>query len=59
DEWFSSQGFGALRFWNNDVLENLDGVAQKIEERLKFPLPIPPRKGEGVSIGATFWKNKR
>ena len=54
DEWFSSQGFETLRFWNNDVLENLDGVAQKIEERLKFPLPIPPHKGEGISSGVTF-----
>lgn len=44
DEWFSSQGFVALRFWNNDVLENLDGVAQKIKERLNSPsLSLPTR----------------
>lgn len=48
DEWFSRQGFGVLRFWNNDVLENLDGVAQKIAEHLKIPpLPVPPPCGEG------------
>ena len=50
DEWFSKQNFKVLRFWNNDVLENLEGVAQKIEEYLKLPLPIPPHKGEGISI---------
>ncbi len=50
DEWLNSQGFGILRFWNNDVLENLDGVAQKIKERLNSP----PHKGEGISNGVTF-----
>ena len=25
--WFESQGFRVLRFWNNDVLGNTDGVA--------------------------------
>ena len=45
DEWLSSQGFGILRFWNNDVLENLDGVAQKIKERLNSSpsLSLPTR----------------
>jgi very-short-patch-repair endonuclease len=54
DEWLSSQGFGTLRFWNNDVLENLDGVTQKIKERLEFPIPIPPHKGEGISVDVTL-----
>lgn len=26
DEWFRKQGFRVLRFWNNDVLANTDGV---------------------------------
>jgi very-short-patch-repair endonuclease len=45
DEWFSSQGFRTLRFWNNDVLENSDGVVQSIEEHLKKSpsLALPTR----------------
>ena len=44
DKWLSSQGFGTLRFWNNDVLENLDGVLQKIKEYLNSPsLSLPTR----------------
>lgn len=50
DKWLKNQGFKVLRFWNNDVLENLEGVFQKIEERLKSPLPNPPHKGEGRAM---------
>jgi very-short-patch-repair endonuclease len=30
DAWLVGQGFRVLRFWNGDVGENLDGVAQVI-----------------------------
>jgi very-short-patch-repair endonuclease len=46
DEWLKGEGFTVVRFWNNEVLENLDGVFEKIEEYLA-PLPFPPHKGEG------------
>ena len=26
DAWLQSQGFRVLRLWNNDVLQNIDGV---------------------------------
>ncbi|MQA66591.1 MAG: DUF559 domain-containing protein [Alphaproteobacteria bacterium] len=32
--WLESQGFRVVRFWNNDVLENIDGVAQSIRAAL-------------------------
>jgi very-short-patch-repair endonuclease len=35
DEWLKLQGFMVLRFWNNEVLENRDGVVLKIMEYLK------------------------
>lgn len=35
DEWLQSQGFTVLRFWNNDVLGNIDGVADAIMEELE------------------------
>lgn len=38
DAWLRSQGFRVLRFWNNDVMENLEGVYQSIEAELKKPV---------------------
>jgi len=45
DEWLNNQGFVVLRFWNNEVVENLDGVAQKIRECLNSPLLISLHEG--------------
>jgi very-short-patch-repair endonuclease len=33
-EWLESQGYRVLRFWNNDVLENLEGVRAPILDAL-------------------------
>ena len=39
-----SQGYRVLRFWNNDVLENLEGVALTIQAALNDrPSPTPSR----------------
>ncbi|WP_118857098.1 endonuclease domain-containing protein [Sphingomonas mesophila] len=45
DHFLSAQGLTVLRFWNNEVIDNLDGVAQRIAETL--PTPNPSRKREG------------
>ena len=51
DAWLSEQGFSVLRFWNNDVLENVDGVIERIFEKLKVPPSLVlPRKGEGKRL---------
>ena len=34
-EWLQGDGFIVLRFWNNDVLQNMEGVLTRIEENLK------------------------
>ncbi len=34
DAWLASQGLRVIRFWNNDVLQNTDGVLQRIEIEL-------------------------
>jgi very-short-patch-repair endonuclease len=42
-------GYRVLRFWNNDVLANTDGVLQRIAQALAArPSPRPsPQRGEG------------
>ncbi len=35
DEWLREQGFEVLRFWNNEVTHELDGVKTRILEKLK------------------------
>ncbi len=49
DAWLDCQGLRVLRFWNNDVLSNLDGVLATIAAHLP-PSPLPsPTRGEGAS----------
>ncbi len=48
--WLEREGFHVLRFWNNEVLLNLNGVLLKIQEVLKMkshPHLTSPLKGEG------------
>ncbi len=33
--WLEKRGFRVLRFWNNDVLGNPDGVLERISEALR------------------------
>jgi len=35
--WLNSQGFRVVRFWNNDIFNNLDGVILTIQKTLKYP----------------------
>ena len=34
DRWFAAKRFRLLRFWNNEILDNLDGVLQTIAAAL-------------------------
>ena len=49
DACLRSRGFRVLRFWNNEVLEQIEGVCGMILESLsKAPHPgLPPQAGEG------------
>ena len=44
-------GFCVLRFWNNEVLHDIEVVKEriwrKVEEKQPHPLPNPPLEGEG------------
>ena len=48
--WLEAQGYHLLRFWNSDVMDNLEGVLQVIVQALEthpHPNPLPPA-GEGA-----------
>ena len=50
NKWFQKQGYKILRFWNNDVLKNTDGVTQIIIKEIS-PSPLsPPIKGGDVIV---------
>lgn len=44
--WLNSQGFAVVRFWNNEILTNIDGVLEEIRLRCLAPLPGPLPQGE-------------
>ena len=47
-EFLKSEGYRVLRFWNIDVLTNIEGVLELIQSAiLATPTPPPPHKGEG------------
>jgi very-short-patch-repair endonuclease len=60
DRWLSDRGYRVLRFWNNDVLSNTEGVLEAIAAALSessgaptrgsapSPQPSPPEGGEGA-----------
>lgn len=47
DKWFREQGYLVLRFWDNEVLKNKDGVLEKIRITLLTPHLASPTRGEG------------
>lgn len=48
DRWLKKQGFKVLRFWDNEVLKNIEGVLETIRRELLSPHPDPlPQRGEG------------
>lgn len=50
DNWLECEGYKVLRFWNNELFENTDGVMNNIMETCTnspSPQPLSP-KGRGV-----------
>jgi very-short-patch-repair endonuclease len=48
DAWLAKEGFKVLRFWNNEVLTNADGVLEAIRDYCSNHPPLtPPLKGGG------------
>ena len=65
DAYLERHGWRVLRFWNNEVLTNLEGVAQQIATRCSAPTPtlpaareraldaLPPGAGQGRGGGCS------
>ena len=50
DQWFASRGYRVLRFSNDDVMKNLEGVLLAISQVAEQAAPLSltlPRKGGG------------
>jgi len=52
DGWLQSEGYVVLRYWNNDVMSNLEAVLEDIgrvagvfAEASPSPQPLPPQGG--------------
>ena len=46
--YLQAQGYRVIRFWNNDVLDRIEGVVTEIERALaNMPSPNPSHKWEG------------
>lgn len=54
-QWLISQGYRVLRFWNNEVLENIEGVMAEIVVAIDAPpTPDPSPPGGGESLAASI-----
>ncbi len=58
--WLNSQGFKVLRFWNNEILTNIDGVLENILKESTSPLsPTLSHKGRGGLEPTSLIKGER
>ena len=39
DKWLEEKGYEVLRFWDNEVLTNIEGVLESIRKKLYSPSP--------------------
>ena len=46
--FLNARGYRVIRFWNNDVLQNIEGVVEMNRQTLAdMPSPAPPGNGRG------------
>jgi len=57
--WLEDQGFRVLRFWNNEVLSNTDGVLDAIMLACTDPSPGTPLRGAPPSPTRGEGKNDK
>ena len=51
DAWLRSQGYVVLRFWNNEIMQQLDGVLEQIRGTLTLSPSPSPASGRGEQNG--------
>ena len=55
DNWLKEQKYEILRFWDNEVFNNIEGVLNVIREKLLTPSPKPsPSEGRGSEAKQLF-----
>ncbi|MDP6623975.1 MAG: endonuclease domain-containing protein, partial [Alphaproteobacteria bacterium] len=58
--FLEARGYAVMRFWNNEVFENLEGVVETIAVTLQHRRPPPPRpspeSGEGAGGGSPLFE---
>jgi very-short-patch-repair endonuclease len=57
DGWLVEQGFRVLRFWNNEVFTNTEGVLMEILAACAPPPQPSPARGEGAKGPARIQEN--
>ena len=58
DAWLQGEGYAVLRFWNNEVLGNLEGVMEVIWRRCGAPSPQSPPLDKGGEVKSEDPRNK-
>ncbi len=51
DAWLRSQGYVVLRFWNNEIMQQLEGVLEQIRRTLTLSPSPSPASGRGEQNG--------
>lgn len=57
DAWLRSEGYTVLRFWNNDVMQYLEGVLEQILLSVAPPSPPAPSPAKGTPAGAPLLRS--
>ncbi|MEW5835534.1 MAG: endonuclease domain-containing protein [Pseudomonadota bacterium] len=53
DAWLQGQGFAVLRFWNDEILQNIEAVLEAVLRELAKGAPSPPAPLPQGERGAT------
>ena len=53
DQWLTDRNYRVLRFWNNDVMSNMNGVLEMIASALQAETPPHPPAFGGRPLPAS------
>ena len=57
--FLAQQGYRVVRFWDHEVIEDIEAAPQRISEALGSPHPSPLPEGEGKDNGERVRNNPR